>query len=65
MHKNIYDYIKQNMEHFHGEFAVAVTDLSEKEAGAVLLTIHPVNKNGETADFIMHNDGREEYTTYI
>ena len=61
-HKNIYDYIKKNMDGFHGDFRISTTDLSEKEPGAILVLIHPLDKDGETADFILHEDGREEYT---
>ena len=65
MYKNIYEYIAKNMDHMHGDFAVAVTDMSEMEPGMLLLTIHPENKDGETADFYMHADGREEHTKFI
>lgn len=65
MYKNIYEYIAKNMDHFHGDFTVAVTDMSEKEPDLLLLTIHPEGKDGETADFYMYADGREEYTNFI
>ncbi len=65
MYKNIHEYLKKNMDGFHGDFAVAVTDLSEKEPGAVLVCIHPDGKDGETADFILYPDGREEYTMNV
>lgn len=60
---NIYEYIAKNMESFHGEFSVFVTDVSEKEPDLLRVSIHPANKNGETADFYLHADGREEYIT--
>ena len=65
MCNNIYEYIAKNMDHFHGDFTVAVTDMSEKEPGLLLLTIYPTGKDGETADFYMHADGREEYTKFV
>lgn len=63
-YKNIADYISKNTD-FHGEFSVSVTDLSEKEEGMKLAIIHPVNIDGETADFLIHSNGNEEYTTEI
>ena len=62
---NIYDYLKQNMDGWSGRFTVAVTDMSEMEPGMVLATIHPEDRDGQTADFYLHADGREEYTTMI
>lgn len=64
-YENIYDYIAKNMESMHGDFAVSVTDISEKEPNMLLATIHPADWDGETADFYLHADGREEYTTLV
>lgn len=64
-YKSISDYIRNNMENLHGEFTITATDLSEKEEGCILTTIHPRDKDGETADFILYTDGREEYTNSI
>lgn len=64
-YENIYDYIAKNMDNMHGDFSVAVTDLSEKEPDMLLATIHPVDRDGETADFYLHVDGREEYVTTL
>lgn len=62
-YENIYDYIAKNLESMHGDFAVSVTDISEKEPDMLLATIHPADWDGDTADFYLHADGREEYTT--
>lgn len=62
-YKNIADYIRKNMDHLHGEFSISVTDMREKEPDLFQMLIHPANKNGETADFYLHADGREEYIT--
>ena len=64
-YKNIYDYIAKNMENTHEDFTVSVTDVSEKEPDMILITIHPADRDGETADFYLHADGREEYTTLV
>ena len=64
-YENIYDYIAKNMDNFHGDFAVSVTDMSEKEADLLLATIHPADRDGNTADFYLHVDGREEYTEIL
>lgn len=64
-YENIYDYIAKNMDSMHGDFYVAVTDISEKEPDMLLLTIHPADRDGDTADFYLHADGREEYTTSV
>lgn len=64
-YENIADFIRQNMEELHGDFKIAVTDHSETEEGCLLATIHPEDRNGDTADFYLHVDGREEYTTII
>ena len=64
-YENIYDYIAKNMESMHGDFAVSVTDISEKESNMLLATIHPADWDGDTADFYLHADGREEYTTLV
>ena len=61
-YENIYDYIAKNMNAFHGEFSMEVTDMSEKETDMLLASIHPSGRNGESADFFLHVDGREEYT---
>ena len=61
-YENIYDYIAKNMDNMHGVFSVAVTDISEKEPDMLLATIHPAGRDGDTADFYLHIDGREEYT---
>lgn len=60
--KNIYDYFVKNMGSCNGEFTVSVTDMSEKESYMLLATIHPVGMDGDTADFYLHQDGREEHT---
>lgn len=62
-YKNIYDYIAKNMDNMHGDFTVSVTDISEKEPDMLLVTIHPADRDGETADFYLYADGREEYAT--
>ena len=64
-YENIYDYIAKNMESMHGDFAVSVTDISEKEPNMLLATIHPADWDGDTADFYLHADGREDYTTLV
>lgn len=64
-YKNIYDYIAKNMESMHGDFTVTVTDVSEMEPDMLLATIHPSDRDGDTADFYLHADGREEYTTLV
>lgn len=64
-YENIYDYIAKNMESMHGDFAVSVTDISEKEPDMLLATIRPADRDGETADFYLYADGREEYTTLV
>lgn len=64
-YENIYDYIAKNMESMHGDFAVSVTDISEKEPDMLLATILPADRDGETADFYLYADGREEYTTLV
>ena len=64
MYKSITDYIRQNMDGLHGDFTVTVTDLSEKEEGCLLATIHP-DKDGDTADFYLFADGHEEYTSTV
>lgn len=60
--KNIYDYFVKNMGNCNGEFTVSVIDMSEKESYMLLATIHPVGMDGDTADFYLHQDGREEHT---
>lgn len=65
-YKNIYDYIAKNMDNMHVDFTVSVTDISsEKEPDTLLLTIHPADRDAETADFYLYADGREEYTTLV
>lgn len=64
-YKNIYDYIAKNMNNMHGDFSVTVTDISEREPDMLLVTIRPADCEGDTADFYMHADGREEYTTLV
>lgn len=64
-YENIYDYIAKNMESMHGEFSISVTDMSEKEPDMLLAAIQPVNRSGNTADFYLHVDGREEYTEMV
>ena len=61
-YESIYDYLAKNMGSCHGEFAVNVTDMSEKESYMLLATIHPVGRVKETTDFYLHGDGREEHT---
>lgn len=61
-YKSIVDYIKKNMQ-MHGDFAISVTDLSEMEEGMLLATIHPTGRDGDTADFYIHLDGKGEYKT--
>ena len=63
-YESIADYIRKNMDGLHGEFAIVVTDLSEKEEGCLLAIIHP-QEDGDTADFFIHADGKEEYTTEV
>ena len=65
MYENIADYIRKNTDGLHGEFMVTVTDLSEKEDGCLLTLIRPHGKDGDTADFYIHADGKEEYTKDI
>lgn len=62
---NIYDYIAKNMKSMHGDFSVAATDMSENEPDLLLATFHPVDRNGDTAHFYLHADGREEYTEMV
>ena len=64
-YENIYDYVSRNMECMHGEFKVSVTDISEMEPDMLLATIRPSDRDGETADFYLHVDGREEYTELV
>lgn len=64
-YNNIADYIRQNMEGFHGEFEITTTDYSEAGEGKLLALIHPIGRDGETADFILHPDGREEYVETV
>lgn len=64
-YENIYDYISKNMDSMHGEFAVTVTDMSEIEPDMLLTTIHPADRDGDTADFYLHVGGREEYTEIV
>lgn len=64
-YENIYDYIAQNMDNMHGEFTVSVTDISEKEPDMLLAAINPADHDGETAEFYLHADGREEFTTTL
>lgn len=61
--KNLYEYLAKNMDGFHGDFTVAVTDMSDAEPDMLLLTIHPTDRDGQTAEVLMHADGREEFTT--
>lgn len=56
---NLYDYIKSNMDGWHGDFTAAVTDLSEREEGALLMSIWKKG-SGKSVDFIMYADGRME-----
>lgn len=56
---NLYNYIKNNMDGWHGDFSIAVTDLSEKEEGALLMSIWKKG-SGKSADFIMYTDDRIE-----
>ena len=60
MYGNIYEYIASNIEDFHGDFRVVVTDVSEREPDTLLIAIEPEN-GGETAEFYLHADGTEEY----
>ena len=64
-YKNIYDYIAKNMNDQCGDFTVTVTDISEREQDLLLATIHHTDRDGDTADFYLHADGREEYTTLV
>lgn len=64
-YKNIYDYIAKNMDNMHGNFSVSVTDISEIEPDMIMFSIRPTDHNGDTADFYLHADGREEYTTLV
>ena len=59
MYKGILDYVRKNMDGWHGDFVVAATDMSEKEEGAILVSIHPEGK-ANTANFIVYGDGHEE-----
>ena len=61
--KNLYEYLAKNMDGYHGDFTVAVTDMSDMEPDMLMLTIHPTYCDGQTADFLMHVDGREEFIT--
>lgn len=60
MYDNIYDYMAKNMEDYHGDFRVSVTDVSEREPNMLLMAIEPEN-GGESASFYLHADGTEEY----
>lgn len=63
-YKNIADYIRKNTK-MHGDYSITVTDISEKSDEMLLVTIHPVGIDGDTADFFIHNDGTEEYITEL
>lgn len=60
MYGNIYEYIANNMESYHGDFRVAVTDVSEREPDMLLIAIEP-ESGGESVEFYLHADGTEEY----
>ncbi len=60
--KNIYEYVVKNMGKCNGEFVISVKDMSEKESYMLLATIHPKCNDADTADFYLHQDGREEHT---
>ena len=64
-YENIYDYIAKNMDDMHGDFAVTITDISEREPDMLLATIRPIDRDGETADFYLHAGGREEFTEIV
>lgn len=65
-YKTISDYIKKTMEErrktgkLHGDFLISATDFSEKGDGCVLVMIHPHGEDGDTADFVIYPDGKEE-----
>lgn len=61
--KNLYEYLAKNMDAWHGDFTVAVTDMSDAEPDMLMLTIQPVGHADQTANFLMHVDGREELVT--
>lgn len=63
-YKSIADYIKKNTK-MHGDYSMSVTDVSEKEDEMLLVTIRPTDADGDTADFLVHADGAEEYTTEL
>lgn len=60
-YENIYDYIAKNMDGMHGDFIISVTDVSEVEADMILAVVCPSNSDGNTSDFYLHADGREEW----
>lgn len=60
--KNIYEYIVKKMGKCNGDFELHVADMSEKESYMLLVAIHPKGRNTDTADFYLHQDGREEHT---
>ena len=62
MYKSIADYVRKKMNGLCGDFEIVATDLSEKEPGCILATVHPIGRDGDTADFVLYPDGREEYT---
>lgn len=64
-YENLTDFIRKNMDGYHGDFIVAATDMSEKEEGCICVTIYPGEKDGDTADFLIYPDGKEEYTTLL
>lgn len=60
-YENIYDYVAKNMDGMHGDFTISVTDVSEIEADMLLAVVRSSNSDGNTADFYLHADGREEW----
>ena len=65
MYNGITDYIRKNMNGNCGDFMITATEMSERKEGCIAVCIHPHGVNGDTADFLIHPDGSEEFTELI
>lgn len=61
-YENIQAYLNKNMDGPMERFSVTVRKVEGKEPGLLHLMIHPENRSGETADFMLHTDGMEKHT---
>ncbi|MEG2176914.1 MAG: hypothetical protein RRY97_08595 [Oscillibacter sp.] len=59
---NVRAYLDRNTDGSMDRFAVTATRQGDKEPGLLHLMIHPEGRSGETADFLLHADGTEEFT---